>query len=324
MLFPTPAGMIFLDPHDLGWRPYVSSWIERMAVSRALTAVQSDGSGDTGPASAAATAEAEVLRSLFEKYVPRLLHLKEHDHDVHELVPSGDFNCVISLCSLLGALLDAPENGLALQLPSAGGLGHRSTAASSSSDDAKQLERWFAFSCVWSLGGALDEGSRRRFSDVMREIEPLFPPTGTVYDYYLSSAGSGGGSDFRLWSERLSSAWRPPRGVPFSRVRVPTVDTLRNGYVLRSLINAGQHVLLTGTSGVGKSGLAATELDALPSDVFTRLSLAFSATTTSGAVQGTIEASLERRSKNKLGPPSGKRLMLFVDDLNMPRKDAAG
>lgn len=37
-----------------------------------------------------------------------------------------------------------------------------------------------------------------------------------------------------------------------------------------------------------------------------------------------FESKLEKRVKNKYGPPGNKRLVCFVDDLNMPRKDTFG
>lgn len=36
-------------------------------------------------------------------------------------------------------------------------------------------------------------------------------------------------------------------------------------------------------------------------------------------VQRNLEASVEKRTKDTYGPPMGKRLLVFMDDLNMPR-----
>lgn len=43
-----------------------------------------------------------------------------------------------------------------------------------------------------------------------------------------------------------------------------------------------------------------------------------------GAVQDTIEGRLEKRSKGVFAPVGGKRLVAFIDDLNMPQKSAFG
>jgi dynein heavy chain len=41
-------------------------------------------------------------------------------------------------------------------------------------------------------------------------------------------------------------------------------------------------------------------------------------------VQRTIEAAVEKRTKNIFGPPVGKKLIAFVDDMNMPKVDDYG
>jgi dynein heavy chain len=41
-------------------------------------------------------------------------------------------------------------------------------------------------------------------------------------------------------------------------------------------------------------------------------------------VQRTIEAAVEKRTKNIYGPPVGKKLIAFIDDLNMPKVDEYG
>ncbi len=33
---------------------------------------------------------------------------------------------------------------------------------------------------------------------------------------------------------------------------------------------------------------------------------------------------MEKRAKDKMGPPAGRKMIAFVDDLNMPKKDTFG
>jgi dynein heavy chain len=44
----------------------------------------------------------------------------------------------------------------------------------------------------------------------------------------------------------------------------------------------------------------------------------------SADVQRAIEDATEKRTKDTYGPPMGKRLIMFLDDLNMPRLDKYG
>lgn len=41
-------------------------------------------------------------------------------------------------------------------------------------------------------------------------------------------------------------------------------------------------------------------------------------------VQRTLEAAVEKRTKTIFGPPVGKKLIVFIDDMNMPRVDSYG
>ena len=36
-------------------------------------------------------------------------------------------------------------------------------------------------------------------------------------------------------------------------------------------------------------------------------------------VQRTLESNVEKRTKDSFGPPPGKKLVVFIDDMNMPK-----
>ena len=47
--------------------------------------------------------------------------------------------------------------------------------------------------------------------------------------------------------------------------------------------------------------------------------VSFSSRTTSMDIQRNLEANVEKRTKDTFGPPMGKRLLVFMDDMNMPK-----
>jgi len=49
------------------------------------------------------------------------------------------------------------------------------------------------------------------------------------------------------------------------------------------------------------------------------MALNLSARTSSLDVQQNLETNLERHSRKTYGPPIGKRLVYFIDDLNLPQ-----
>lgn len=54
------------------------------------------------------------------------------------------------------------------------------------------------------------------------------------------------------------------------------------------------------------------------------ITLNFSAQTSSGRTQEILELKLEKKKRAVLGAPVGKRVCVFVDDVNMPRLDTYG
>ena len=281
------AGMIYLDQSELGWRPMVQAWLKKHFAEAKNKEDQS------------------IYNDLFEKYVPKLLEFKHKSCE--ELVSLPDENSVMSLCRLLDSVSD--ENA-----------GNMISRGSVGDSFPNYLEKWFYFCAVWSIGGAVTESSRRKFNDCLREIEPLCPTLGTAYDYFVDPSGR----EFKPWTDRLPSKWVPPDNTPFSNIIVPTVDTERNTFVVSHLLKKGFHTLVAGETGTGKSVLVQRYLETLDEERYCWLPVNMSAATTSNSVQDIIEGSLEKRAKNKLGPNAGKRLVVFVDDFNMPKKDTYG
>jgi dynein heavy chain len=82
--------------------------------------------------------------------------------------------------------------------------------------------------------------------------------------------------------------------------------------------------LLVGESGTSKTATTLNFLRKLNVDINVVLNVNFSSRTTSMDVQRTLEASVEKRTKDSFGPPPGKKLIVFIDDMNMPRVDDYG
>jgi len=52
--------------------------------------------------------------------------------------------------------------------------------------------------------------------------------------------------------EKIAPIFKYNKATPFFEILVPTIDTVRFGYLLDKLLSVGQSMLLTGNSGVGK------------------------------------------------------------------------
>ncbi len=82
------------------------------------------------------------------------------------------------------------------------------------------------------------------------------------------------------------------------------------------------HILVTGDTGTGKSiSVNQKLLHGLDGDKYQNILVNYSAQTSANQVQDTIDAKLDKRRSKVYGPPLGKKVVLFVDDLNMPAKE---
>lgn len=110
----------------------------------------------------------------------------------------------------------------------------------------------------------------------------------------------------------------------YNEILVPTVDTVRTEWLLNLMNSIKKPTLLVGESGTSKTATMQSFLRKLNSDINVILNVNFSSRTTSLDIQRTLEASVEKRTKDSYGPPPGKKLVVFMDDLNMPRVDNYG
>uniref|UniRef100_A0A8C0I316 Dynein axonemal heavy chain 2 n=1 Tax=Balaenoptera musculus TaxID=9771 RepID=A0A8C0I316_BALMU len=273
------CGMVYTDYADLGWKPYVQSWLEKRP-----------------------KVEAEPLQRMFEKFINKMLTFKKNN--CNELVPLPEYSGIISLCKLYSALA-TPENGVN---PADG------------ENFVSMVELTFVFSMIWSVCASVDEEGRKKIDSYLREIEGTFPNKDTVYEYFVDPK-------MRSWTsfeEKLPKSWRYPPNFPFYKIMVPTVDTVRYNYLVSTLVANQNPVLLVGPVGTGKTSIAQSVLQSLPSSQWSVLTVNMSAQTTSNNVQSIIESRVEKRTKGVYVPFGGKSMITFMDDLNMPAKDTFG
>merc|ERR1719274_182604 len=100
---------------------------------------------------------------------------------------------------------------------------------------------------------------------------------------------------------------------------------ITNQEILRTIESGNNHVLFSGVTGTGKTVAAQSMLlRGFDRDKYSNIAFAFSAQTTHNQTQDIIDGKLDKRRKGVFGPPIGKKMLIFVDDLNMPQKDNYG
>ncbi|CAI9163741.1 unnamed protein product [Rangifer tarandus platyrhynchus] len=275
------AGILYINPADLGWNPVVSSWIERRKVQ----------------------SEKANLMILFDKYLPTCLDKLRFGFK--KITPVPEITIIQMILYLLECLL---------------------TEKNAPPDSAKELyELYFVFACFWAFGGAMFQDQlvdyRVEFSRWwINEFKTIkFPSQGTVFDYYIDPDTK----KFLPWTDKVPAFELDP-DVPLQASLVHTTETIRIRYFMDLLMEKSWPVMLVGNAGTGKSVLMGDKLDSLSTDDYLVQAVPFNFYTTSAMLQGVLEKPLEKKSGRNYGPPGTKKLIYFIDDMNMPEVDKYG
>ena len=184
------------------------------------------------------------------------------------------------------------------------------------------VQTYVVFSLIWSVGANIHDDSRKNFARVFKaEVASIFPDLsieGDIYDYGLDQKMHR----FEPWDDQLSNFEYDPK-QNFFEILVPTTDTTKYQFILRTLTTAGANVMITGETGVGKSVIVKDYLTHSPDNMVASF-VNFSGKTTTKNLQDAFEGNLDAKRRNLLGPPGGKQMIFFIDDVNMPQLDRYG
>uniref|UniRef100_A0A8B9HTW9 Dynein, axonemal, heavy chain 9 n=1 Tax=Astyanax mexicanus TaxID=7994 RepID=A0A8B9HTW9_ASTMX len=243
------------------------------------------------------------LTILFDKYLPACLDTLRSRFK--KIIPIPEQSMVQMLCHLLECLL-TPEH--------------------TPPDCHKELyELYFVFAAIWAFGGALFQDQlvdyRVEFSKWwVTEFKTIkFPSQGTVFDYYIDPETK----KFEPWSKMVPRFEMDPE-IPLQACLVHTTETIRVSYFMERLLERRRPIMLVGNAGTGKSVLVGGKLGSLDPDKYTIKNVPFNYYTTSAMLQAVLEKPLEKKAGRNYGPPGSKRLIYFIDDMNMPEVDAYG
>ncbi|KAF8279355.1 putative dynein heavy chain [Trypanosoma cruzi] len=299
------CGMVYVEPDSLGWRCLLDSYFNTLPETLRL---------DPDIMTA--------LRSLVDLFLPPMLEVARKQ--VKSVIPQGALvaiSCFIKFFSALVSELDADEN-----VPVA-------DAHTEARTLLMKVEGWFLFSLVWSVGGCLFTKDRTTFNAALHaELAaaassgsykftlPLIENKRSFFDVRLETEG---GARLAQWAEYVPE-FTIEEGLEYQDIIVPTSAQTRYAFLTRLMIGAMYPVLLVGETGTGKTIMTKALLKGLPEDSYSTNMIQFSAKTTAGLLQRLIDGSLEKRRKGFYGPPINKKMMIFVDDTNLPQLEEYG
>uniref|UniRef100_H2YSD8 AAA+ ATPase domain-containing protein n=1 Tax=Ciona savignyi TaxID=51511 RepID=H2YSD8_CIOSA len=301
------CGMIYMDPDELGSTSLVTSWLTT-SLPDFLTKQQKDN-----------------VRMLFNWLVPPCVHFVLKS--CHHILRLSSMHMTANLLKLYSCLLTELRYFM------------ESTFEDDDTERNMVIAHFF-FAIVWSVAACVDGNSRERFNDFFRDLldtdggkvgfprprelriprNLLIPKRGSIFDYVYIKQNYG---SWHRW-DNLTQNPELTDSTQLSNVIIQTVDTYRQTYFLKKFISRNEQLLFVGPTGTGKSAITNSHLRSLSKKQYTVNNVNFSAQTSASQTQDMIFSKLDRRRKNTYGPSPGKKMLVFVDDVNMPAKERYG
>ncbi|OXU30794.1 hypothetical protein TSAR_013179 [Trichomalopsis sarcophagae] len=241
--------------------------------------------------------EAQILRELFYKIY----------NDAHEFVQTKLVPKMVLLESMyIRQCLDLLE-GLFLSSNKNGSLSNH------------HIEKLFLFSLMWSLGSVLELDGRAALQEYMLHHPsycnwPKCREDETIFEFLVSDTG-----EWLHWSHMVPNFDYPTdRVLEYHSILVPNIDNTRTLYLIDLIAKQEKAVLLIGEQGTGKTVMLKSYMSKHDPEYHLNKSFNFSSASTPNMVQRVFESYVEKRVGNTYGPPNGRKMSVFIDDINMP------
>uniref|UniRef100_A0A8B9FAK4 Dynein heavy chain 5, axonemal n=1 Tax=Amazona collaria TaxID=241587 RepID=A0A8B9FAK4_9PSIT len=190
--------------------------------------------------------------------------------------------------------------------------------------DEKQLSeehiaRLFIFAVMWSAGALLEPDDRLKMELFLRKhsaVKELPAVNGeeTMFEFVINACGQ-----WEHWAKKVPEYIYPKDSVPeYNSILVPNVDSVRTDFLMQTIMRQGKAVLLIGEQGTAKTVMIKEYTSKYDPDVHLTKCLNFSSATLPNMFQRSIESYIDKRMGTTYGPPAGKKMTVFIDDINMP------
>eukprot|EP00117_Sycon_ciliatum_P048716 scpid847/ scgid34643/ Dynein heavy chain 5, axonemal; Axonemal beta dynein heavy chain 5; Ciliary dynein heavy chain 5 len=271
-------GMVFMSSSALDWRPILDGWLMTRQSS-----------------------EAEVIRELFHASFQEV-----YNYSSTMLFPKME----ILECNYISQAVKMLEGSLP-----------KKEKEDMSMPDKAVLERYYIFGVMWSIGALLELGDRSKMETFLKEktklnLPKIEPGSGnTIFEFVVNNETG----EWQHWMDRVPEYNYPHDEVPeYSSILVPNVDNVRTDYIIQCISKQDLGVLLIGEQGTAKTVIIKGFMGKSNPEEHLSKSFNFSSASTPNMFQRTIESYVDKRVGSTYGPPAGKKMTVFVDDINMP------
>ncbi|XP_069476735.1 dynein axonemal heavy chain 5-like [Ambystoma mexicanum] len=183
----------------------------------------------------------------------------------------------------------------------------------------EHVSRLFVFALMWSVGALLELDDRVKMESFIRShaatLElPAVSGDETIFEFVINDSGQ-----WDHWSKKVPEYIYPKDSVPeYASILVPNVDNVRTDFLMHTIMKQGKAVLLIGEQGTAKTVMVKSYASKYDPEVHATKSLNFSSATLPNMFQRSLESYIDKRMGTTYGPPAGKKMTVFVDDINMP------
>jgi len=277
------AGIIYVSDTDLDWTPTMEAWVLKQPAN-----------------------QHNILRRLITKYIGAC-------------DPTYPGHCLDYINRNLFQVMTLSRVGLTTSTGQLfKGLTEGKHSIDISADTEARMEKIFVFCVAWTIGGCLEPAERKKFDEWLRGIDkekvamPKVGPDETIYEYFVTEQG-----EWKFWAPPV---WHYPKTekLDFSNLLVPTMDSTRASYNIFHMHKQKKAVCMVGGEGTAKTSTALMFFASLDPAAMLVKRVNFSSATTAFMAQQSVEVELEKRGGKNFGPPGGRAMTIFIDDISMP------
>uniref|UniRef100_A0A8D1JAP8 Dynein heavy chain 14, axonemal n=1 Tax=Sus scrofa TaxID=9823 RepID=A0A8D1JAP8_PIG len=312
------CAMVYMDPVDLGWEPYVKSWLWKTSKIMHKSGV-------------------DCLEFMIKNSVTDgLQFIKKHQK--FQPFPVQDITVVTTLCRILDAFFEfMSQNGVLEQYEDLKDISTEETTSRSKisfkfrevekRDEnpwhpeknplkfKKMIQKLYVFAFTWAFGGALKREDEHEDDVVLCSRSEPDSPARVTYDFdtlvhELFEGNSQIGISLPIGEHSIFGYFvdiQQCEFIPWTEL-LPNIQTLiqRDRITKRPKATSDESSFKDNNKGIVVSAIN------------------FNIGTTAAKTKEMILKKLVRRTKDTLGAPKSNRIVIFIDDLNMPESDMYG
>ncbi|CAH1099757.1 unnamed protein product [Psylliodes chrysocephalus] len=304
-------GMVYMSSSGLNWKPVIRAWLKSRSPK-----------------------EIEVFQHLFDESFSKMYSWGTQNLSL--VIEVLQCNITLQIIRILEGLIPkqiVSEEEISASKSDAGDLEDEIVEEVEKVEEDKvftseHLAKLYVFALVWGMGAYLETEDRLKYDLFFREeLSFLDLPVNdkkhldaTLFDYVVNLEG-----EWVSWNTMVTNYVYPELSTPeFAQILIPIPDNVRINFLIDTIAKQEKAVLIIGEQGTAKTVMMKSFMKNANGEIYLNRSFNFSSATSPFQFQKTIESYVEKRMGNTFGPPNGKKMIVFIDDINLPEINCWG